>query len=439
MKKFKNLPFIFFLLFAILLLSNIQSIGETEADFSYNSTVQSHDFYANLIFNETTLFVQLDSEYLEFRTIVNYWGEDIEGPYQGLLISLVFDFNDTEIKSWLIPSSDVENHHFITDSRITGIVKIVFTALNVEELGYSLSIDNHYTLWTYELITKPDLDVYFGIERSEFEYQEVEKMVVSIVDNFINSDNFSITIYYENDDFVAHLDSNLDYEEDKSFTLWTYDYLVPDVWYNLSLKFEDYNSTSWISTKLYYDHIAENYITRLFLNYGDNNLEEIPLDLVHSDYYYMWYIDYYNYYNSDASFFWVIIIYFARLFLYGAIIFAFIAICFRVVVRRRRKKTVMDSIHIPSAKFQYLNESVSYQPQETVAINFNDAIEDYSLKTSEKSKVKCSICLQIIGDHKNLIRCPSCDIAYHKNHLYQWIVGNGTCPACKSRLRITQK
>ena len=93
----------------------------------------------------------------------------------------------------------------------------------------------------------------------------------------------------------------------------------------------------------------------------------------------------------------------------------------------------------PSDKYHQMQiQRAEYSPAQVYGVNFAEKVMDYNIETSDEITVTCSICLQTLEDQENLIRCPSCDIAFHKNHLYQWIVGNGNCPACKSRLKITE-
>ena len=119
-----------------------------------------------------------------------------------------------------------------------------------------------------------------------------------------------------------------------------------------------------------------------------------------------------------------------------------ILICIFSVVRntkRKRRKEQSSESFEPSGKYQeYIHKKAEYSPKSLYDVNFEKSTTEYSLETNEMSKVQCSICLLVIKDRKEIIRCPSCDIAFHKNHLYQWIVGNGTCPACKARLTISK-
>lgn len=417
----------------MVLLSTLTLSREIKNETQFTSEEAIHQLNVSSEFNETTTYAYVDFDYLEFRLQVNNWGDDLEGMYQGLMISLVFDANDTELKSWLITYNDVEEHYFSTDTRVAGIVRIVFNCMNVEEIGYDLIVSEKYTLWTYELICKPEFDIYFGVERTE-NYQDVIQMVLGFEKNFSNDSMFSVGVYDEYNETEEFIEASMALFPENYIFIGAH--VFPEIWYRLSFNLENYNSTDWMSIKLFYDQMDTPFIVRLFLNKGDYSLHEIPLDLVHSDYQYWWYVEYYhpNYIGFGIL---VFVLNILKYLIIGIIVVGIIVAFIRSSIKKKRKRDIID--FNPSQKYQYANENVSYKPQPTHAVNFDNNSEDYELRTSEPSKVKCSICLQIIDDHSNLIRCPSCDIAYHKNHLYQWIVGNGTCPACKSRLRITSR
>jgi len=79
-----------------------------------------------------------------------------------------------------------------------------------------------------------------------------------------------------------------------------------------------------------------------------------------------------------------------------------------------------------------------YQPEKTYRINFAYIPSDYRLETDENAQIRCNICLQPIYEHVSIIRCPSCDNAFHKEHLYKWITQHSSCPVCKAKLRIIE-
>jgi len=432
-RKSKIPLYIFFLLLSVVLLSNLALSRESKNETQFTAEEQTHQLNVSSTFNETTTYADVGFDYLEFRIQVENWENNLGGLYQGLIISLVWDTNGTELKSWLISFNDVEEHYFTTETRVNGIVRIVFKCMNVEYIGYNLIVSDKYTLWTYELHCRPEFDIYFGVERSEYN-TDVLQFVLEFNKNFSNESMFSVGVYDENNASEEYFESSMNYFPENNLILDAI--AIPDIWYRLSFELENYNSTDWIYLKLFYDHIDPHFIVRLFLNKGENSLNQIPLDFVHSDYQYWWYVDYYP--NEFAGLDILFILLTILKYVIPAILIVGVTAAFiRSSIKQKRKRNTMD--FNPSNKYHYANENVSYKPQPTLAVDFDHNPKNYGIKTTESSKVSCSICLQIIDDHSNLIRCPSCDIAYHKNHLYQWIVGNGTCPACRSRLRITSK
>jgi Zn finger protein HypA/HybF involved in hydrogenase expression len=102
------------------------------------------------------------------------------------------------------------------------------------------------------------------------------------------------------------------------------------------------------------------------------------------------------------------------------------------------KKKREEKISVASEKYTTIeNNTVLYSPETYYPVNFSAASPEYNLVTDSDVRITCSICLQFIHTTEDIIRCPSCDIAYHKNHLYEWVKMSGICPACKAKLRIT--
>lgn len=50
----------------------------------------------------------------------------------------------------------------------------------------------------------------------------------------------------------------------------------------------------------------------------------------------------------------------------------------------------------------------------------------------EGIKHKCGICLQEID--YGFIVCPSCLNPFHFNHISNWVIENGLCPLCRTKL-----
>jgi hypothetical protein len=252
--------------------------------------------------------------------------------------------------------------------------------------------------------------------------------------NFSNETLFVVGVYDEINNTEDYIETSMEFYSENNMLLDAY--LTTDCWYRLNFEIEGHNSSDWLAFRLYYDHISTELIIRLFLNNAEKNIYEIPIDQIHSSYLYSWFIDYYSPHDLFPD--WIGIV---LLILKWGVISIFViglpAAFIRGSIKRKRKRKSSD--FNPSQKYEYANEKIEYNPKPTHTINFEQVPKEYDLQTTEQSKVTCSICMQIIEDHSKLIRCPVCDIAYHKNHLYQWIVGNGTCPTCKSRLKITAK
>jgi len=177
---------------------------------------------------------------------------------------------------------------------------------------------------------------------------------------------------------------------------------------------------------LFYDHIQTENIARLFINTGVKNLEDIPFDRKYSDLAFQWKINNDSIETNTPPLFTAnpIIILFSVLYLAG------VFISFKLYLRRKKNRVTDYSLN---------KNKVEYSPKPVYDVDFQKKDINYNLVTKEAIIVTCSICLQTISKKETIIRCPSCDIAFHKNHLYQWVVGNGTCPACKARLKIQKE
>ena len=177
---------------------------------------------------------------------------------------------------------------------------------------------------------------------------------------------------------------------------------------------------------MHYDHIQTENIARLFINTGAKNLDEIPFDRKYSDLASQWKIINDSIDTNTPPFITADPIYVLLAVLY----IAGVSISFKLFIRRKKNRVTDSNLN---------KNKVEYSPKPVYDVDFQKKDIKYNLVTKEAITVTCSICLQTISKKETIIRCPACDIAFHKNHLYQWVVGNGTCPACKARLKIQRE
>jgi DNA replication ATP-dependent helicase Dna2 len=60
---------------------------------------------------------------------------------------------------------------------------------------------------------------------------------------------------------------------------------------------------------------------------------------------------------------------------------------------------------------------------------------NYEYKMSVENDI-CLICMQK-AEKENILRCPACNQAYHKQHLEEWLLTHETCVICQSTIKLT--
>jgi len=87
----------------------------------------------------------------------------------------------------------------------------------------------------------------------------------------------------------------------------------------------------------------------------------------------------------------------------------------------------------------YTKDKQIFGKSKKVVLNYSkrvleeiDLNNDYKL--SGKSDI-CIICMQK-AEKENILRCPACNQAYHKQHLEEWLLTHETCAICQSAIKI---
>ena len=389
--------------------------------------------------NNSLVYVFVDGEELNINIQCDTWYTTVGSGYQGLLIEIKDDVTEEIVKSWLILYGDKVDHHFTSELAITGVYQIVFSALNIDIVDFRWQIENNIPIWTYDISINNLEKIYFGIERFAEYYSSIDKMVIQVTTQEWTDIEYSVLFGTVDDQIYNNFVGNFSLERNIVETLNFEEGLKPHLWYKISFNCPIERNDSLVNFKLFYDHEQLENTARIFLSIGDANLDETPLDTFH----------------SHASFLWekqepilpdpyppippinpIGIIGYLLIVIYTSM--CTVTILWVVVRFVKKKNQKEEDIVVASEKYTVIeNNAVKYSPETYYSVNFRAASPEYNLVTDSDVKITCSICLQFILNPEDIIRCPSCDIAYHKNHLYEWVKMSGNCPACKAKLRIT--
>ncbi|NPD87664.1 MAG: E3 ubiquitin protein ligase [Asgard group archaeon] len=438
----RNKLFIFFpsLFLIVLIMLPLISHDVFSSEILLDETQTNFSLRVDSDLNETSYYVSVSNQIIVFSIQCNSWGIEFGDGYKGLLIELIFDVNDSTLNSWLILSGDTSIHHFTSEIELDGVIQIKFSSLKVDSINVELVLTDDYPVWTYETHINAFDNVFFGVERNAEFYLSIEKIVLHLATRNVVSFNYTCEIYNELDQSIVIYSGNFSYSDLELVEIITEEGLFEEHWYKLRFYTDDYSNSTQIKCSIFYDHYQTENIGRIFLRKSNQVINDIPIDSL----------------RSTPSFYWTIFDPFIPppppppipnlLIIIMIVILAIFSFIFIVIVvtgirvnYKKKRMNLHSTVVLPSDKYYQMQEQrAKYSPAQVYGVNFAEKILDYNVETSDEIKVTCSICLQIIDNQEHLIRCPSCDIAFHKNHLYQWIVGNGNCPACKSRLKITK-
>jgi len=435
MKLEKSLSF-FFLMTLFVVFINVHTlqandqINEITGEFFSERVDYEH--------NNTSVYAFVDGEVLNFNIQCDTWHNTLGSGYQGLLIEIKDDVTDEIVKSWLILYGDEVDHHFTSELILTGVYQIVFSALNIDTVDFRWQVENNIPIWTYDVSINNLEKVYFGIERFAEYYSSIDKMVIQVTTQEWTNIEYSVLFGTVDDQIYNNFVGNFSLERNIVETLNFEEGLRPHLWYKISFNCPIERNDSLINFKLFYDHEQLENTARIFLSIGDADLDETPLDTFHSHTSFLWkkqepiLPDPYPPTPSSSP---IGIIGYVLIIVYT---FMCTITILWVVIRFVNKKKREEKISVASEKYTTIeNNTVLYSPETYYPVNFRAASPEYNLVTDSDVRITCSICLQFIHTTEDIIRCPSCDIAYHKNHLYEWVKMSGICPACKAKLRIT--
>ena len=79
------------------------------------------------------------------------------------------------------------------------------------------------------------------------------------------------------------------------------------------------------------------------------------------------------------------------------------------------------------------------EEQKVILDYSKQGLEDFDLNNDYKINVKNDICIICMhkAEKENILRCPVCNQAYHKQHLEEWLLMNEICPTCQSAIKLT--
>ena len=431
--------FSFFFIVTLLLVGHI-NLRTSEANDQINEI--TGEFFLRRVdyeHNNSLVYVFIDGEELNFNIQCDTWHNTVgSSGYQGLLIEIRDDITEDIVNSWLVLYGDEVDHHFTSELTLTGVYQIVFSVLNIDSVDFRWQVENNIPIWTYDITINNLENIYFGIERFAEQYFSIDKMVIHLTTQEWTDIEYSILFGTIDNQIYEQFVGNFSFERNVVETLNFEEGLKPQQWYKISFNCPIDRNDTLVNFKLFYDHEQLENIARIFLSIGDADIDEIPLDLFHSHPNFLWKklevvipdplppIPPYNPIDT------------VKYILIATYLFICTAIFLWVVIKSVKNKKKDSKINVASKKYNTLgNNTVTYSPEAYYPVNFRDVTPEYNLATDSDIKITCSICLQIIHNPDDIIRCPSCDIAYHKNHLYEWLKMSGDCPICKVKLRIT--
>ena len=114
---------LFSFLFVLISRSSIEVVSDQNLNSIESEYVLRVDAYNNL----TTYYVESSNTVIDFKIQCLEWGTGYDKAYEGLVVELRFDNNESLLNSWLILRGDVNEHHFTSESPITGIIQIIFS------------------------------------------------------------------------------------------------------------------------------------------------------------------------------------------------------------------------------------------------------------------------------------------------------------------------
>jgi len=423
--------------FIILSNSYRSSHIEKTETLQFNSTVSYR--------HNASYYVFINHEQLEISVKVSEWGYPKEGV-SGLLIQVFDDSNATDsspIEAWLVPANDLTQHYFLSDNILYGIYKVVFSPYNINSAKLYWTTKASFSIWTYEDEIRFQNSTYFKVERSVSD--NVSLSTIKLVIMPVTRQN--ITIHVEVEDQWGNTISF------KNISLQNYLLLITELNATAAYTTEQLYRLNFYTTsdigitiyyKIYYERMKNENIARVFLNY--NYEGEVPIDMEHKEMFWMpetVIIDSSTIIHSTYfSFKTVALIWVTVMLISSAITIIILVKRDKNIAKKNAKLSKLQEYNEITQLSKYTSKKVDttqkalYRPYNKTAIIENIRIEDFTIESQKPKLVKCAICYQSINETDELIRCPVCDAAFHKEHLYKWLIAQGTCPICKSKLKI---
>jgi len=406
----------------------IQSIKQTEKTYDINISFNS---------NNTVYYMYIEDSILEFSIIPNSWGTNFNIGLHGLIIELIMDESSKKINSWLIQSGDSSEHHYTSETSLNGVIQICFSILNIDNANFSIKLGDKNPIWKYSTFLQHNQERYFCVERSAEAYEMIENVELYFSSDYSLSLNLSLEVKTLLNESILKQQLIFTSNSTNIVSLFSEQGYSPNKWYKIIFSFNKPINNQSIVLSMFYDHIQRENIIRAFLNIGDYNTEAIPIDQAHRENYF-WIINDSTLiidYPPKPNYLAIVLQILILLVMTSVIVLTFTLIVKEIKKSKKQSKRI--ELEIPSSKFHKQEEErIIYSPKSSFYVEFSDKSMDYSLVTDKSSSINCSICLQPIKLPNQLIRCPSCDVAFHKDHLYQWVAEQGTCPICKVNLRI---
>ncbi len=459
----KKISILFFFFFVFTLFVNY-SWNDTFASLEYsnkNDILDNQSTNLTMITTETIYYLFTDDTNFILSIQCLEFNQFNHTTQSGLIIEVIDDESEEFLNGWKIVKDDYVKHNYPVINDQNRVLRIVFIPIDIEYVLVDWSLSRAFPIWTYSINSVNNSHYYFGIEREQNNETITAQIYLNFqlsqeLEGYLNVEIYKRDVGESSEEFLfskvtvdnTNISSNMIKVSNSVNNPYSADF-----WYRLKITSSSVN-TSRITLTTYYNSYQNTSMIRLFSTPISDSLSNIPIDCAHRDF--LWVQEknsnpitnpptFPPTYPPTNPFFPSILM---------IIIFAVISIILTLsafLLTQVKKTKKIDSKLIGKAvsldnnlredipTIKYTSQTIAaYEPNPQHSANLKEIQREYNVISNGSSLVKCSICYQNIGNQE-IERCPSCDVAFHKEHLYKWLLEKNFCPICKSNIQLTKK